>query len=132
MPLRWVAGVDAALAVGDLATAERLVDSLGRVRSGLTSPSMRAELARGRARLAMARGEQPGVEGLLRGAVERLDALGARPAAAAARLDLADHLEREGRAGDAAEVLAEAAALAGPFRAATTSRRTGSAANLRA
>ena len=109
-PLLWPAGVDAALADGDLDGVERLLARLDALGPGHRPPFVSAYALRTRALLAVARSDDAAdVEGLLRTAIEQLEDLGMLVHETTARLDLRDWLQAQGRAAEADEVAARCA-----------------------
>jgi predicted ATPase len=112
-PLLWPIGIDTALATGDHAAAQRLIDMLAAVQPGHRPPSLSAELVRAGARLAIAHGDSDvDVEAHLGDAIERFAALGQPVPDAAARLDLHDWLRANGRHDEAEQVAEPAIATA--------------------
>ena len=117
----WSIGVDSALRTGELEAADDLVERLSREAPARRPPHLAAELLRAQARLAVARGQDADVEGLLREAIDRLEQIPRPVPAGHARLDLRDWLLGHGREEEAADV-------AGP--AVVTARRLGAVALL--
>ncbi len=112
-PMLWPIGIDAALATGNHDNAARLIEMLDSVRPGHRPPYLSAELVRARARLAIARGNTDvDVEADLRYVIDRFAALGQPVPEAAARLDLRDWLNANGRDAEAEEVVEPAVATA--------------------
>jgi hypothetical protein len=100
------AAADAALALGDLDTADRLLDALSVRPPGEVPPFLRLQLRRGAALVASARGYRDNGEQALTDVLVGSRELGYPYWTARAELDLADWLAAEGR-------VAEAARLAG-------------------
>jgi tetratricopeptide (TPR) repeat protein len=99
--------VDAALALGRLDRAERILAELGGLPRGLVSQSMRAHASRLRARLAAAAGDDDRADRLFRGAAGLFRELAMPFPMAVALLDHAEWMAAGGR-GDPAGVLADA------------------------
>ncbi len=93
-----------------LDVAAGLTDFVGNQPPGLVSPFMRAQVARGRGTLALARGEDDAVEPLLTEAMERFTELGYPYWLARTQSDLAAWLIAHGRASEAEPLLDEATA----------------------
>ncbi len=102
--LAWSGALEAALELGRLDEAEALAALLAEQPRGAVPPLLRAELARGRARIDVARGRSDGVESGLRRAVDELTALGYPYFTARAQTDLAAWLIAEGREPEAVAV----------------------------
>ena len=94
--------LDAAIAVGDLDGADRLVGLIASRPPGEIPPFLRAEIRHARALLGAARGEDEGVEEGLSAAEEEFRELGYPYWTARVQLDLAAWFESQGRATDAA------------------------------
>jgi class 3 adenylate cyclase/tetratricopeptide (TPR) repeat protein len=107
--IAWPDAVAAAIELQRFDEADALVALLADRPRGLVPPLLRAELSRGRALLARARGEPAGVEASLRDALEGLAALGYRFWVARAQTDLGAWLIEGDRRGEAAPLLDEAA-----------------------
>ncbi len=100
--------VTAALAQGDLSSAESLVREVTAMPSGRLAPKMRADLQRFQAALAIARGETAGVEANLKAAIGLLREIGLPFETARAELELATWLVGSNRAGEATDLLDDA------------------------
>ena len=98
--------IDAALAMGDLDEAERLVKLLEEQPPGEIPPFLQAQILRVRSLLAAAKGGSDGVETGLLAAATGFSELGYTYWTACAQLGLAEWLSREGRT-DEAERLAD-------------------------
>ena len=109
--LAWSGAMEAALELGQLDEAEALAALLAEQPRGAVPPLLRAELARGRARIDAARGRSEDVEAGLRRACDELAALGYRYFTARAQTDLAAWLIAEGREPEAAAVRDAAIAI---------------------
>src|SRR5437588_10866047 len=105
-----IAATEAALAAGDLADAEQLLDSIAAIPPGHRYPIIQAHALRLGGRLDAARGRDTEAEEQLRAAEAMFEGLGLVVALAIARLDLAEFLVARGRAGEAADRLAQARA----------------------
>ena len=112
IPFLWSIGVDTALKTGELEIADQLVERLTREAPARRPPHLAAELLRTRARLAVARGQQADVEGLLRESIERLEQIPRPVPAGHARLDLRDWLAAHGRHDEASQIAEPAVATA--------------------
>jgi class 3 adenylate cyclase/tetratricopeptide (TPR) repeat protein len=106
--ISWGDAVDAALALGEFARAERLVALLAGQPRGRVAPLLRAELSRAQGQLAAARDEHDEAEASFRAAVAAFTELGYSFWRARAQADLAAWLGERGRREDAAPVLEEA------------------------
>ena len=98
----WICGVNAALKVGDLESAERLMKLYEQSPPGQLSPSIRGYVDRYRATLLAAAGVSEGVDERYRSAVHAFVDVGMPFEEATARLDRARWLATQGRADDAA------------------------------
>ena len=121
--ISWGDAVDAALALGQVDRAERLVAQLAGEPRGRVAPLLRGELARGQALLAAARDEHEDVEASFRAAIAAFTELGFPFSHARAQADLAGWLIERGRTEDAAPVLEEAKATLEGLRAEPLLRR---------
>jgi class 3 adenylate cyclase/tetratricopeptide (TPR) repeat protein len=101
--------LDAALETGALETADRLAELLATCPPGEIPPFLRAQVARAKALLAAARGEDEGVEENLTAAESRFQELGYPYWTARAQLDLAEWLARQDRLDESARLATEAA-----------------------
>src|SRR5207248_11343902 len=72
----WPAAMDATLALGRLDAADGPVDLLEQIPPGVVAPYLRAQLSRGRACVAAARGQHDVVERHFRAAIDTLGVLG--------------------------------------------------------
>jgi len=106
--LAWPDTVHVALELGRLDDARRLLSLLSDRPTGQVPPYLRAELARGRAGLAIAESRHEDVEADLVTAIEALRGLGYLFYLARAQTDLAGWLIDQGRAGEADAHLEEA------------------------
>jgi class 3 adenylate cyclase/tetratricopeptide (TPR) repeat protein len=100
--------VEAALAVGDIDVAERLVSTVESMRPGRYPQSMRAQSLRLRGRLATLAGDVDRADQLLRQAASLLRELAMPFAMAVVMLEQAELLRAEGRSDEAAPLLDEA------------------------
>ncbi|UMG94232.1 hypothetical protein [Nocardioides sp. TF02-7] len=108
-PVIWPAAVDVAFAHDDLALVRRLLTLVTDHVETRPGCGLRGQLARFRALLAVRSGDADvDVEAELRTAIDELERWHARPALALARRDLGRWLRGQGRAEEAAELLAEA------------------------
>ena len=108
----WSIGVDTALKAGELELADQLVERLVREAPARRPPHLAAELLRTQGRLAVARGQQADVEGLLRESIDRLEQIPRPVPAGHARLDLRDWLAAHGRNDEASQIAEPAVATA--------------------
>jgi hypothetical protein len=109
---RWVLqeGADAAFAVGDLAAVTRFLDIIaGGVRRGV-GPALDATVSLLSARLAAAQGRDADVATHARNALDLFDKMQMRFWKAVSRLEHGEWLTTQGRAAEAEELLAQAAA----------------------
>jgi class 3 adenylate cyclase/tetratricopeptide (TPR) repeat protein len=106
----WPHAIEAALALGRTEAIEETVATVEALPSGLVPPFVRAQLARGRGRLAAGRGEHDAVEAYLRGAIEELERLGYPYWRARVEVELAEWLLSRDRSGAAAALLDSAIA----------------------
>jgi class 3 adenylate cyclase/predicted ATPase len=113
----WSHLLDAALSLGDLDAATRVVDIVSARPPGHVTPSLRAQLVRGQALLASASGEYEAVEPGLRDAIERFEKINWVYWHAATEVDLAAWLVDQGRAEEAAGLLEHAISVLEPLRA---------------
>jgi hypothetical protein len=104
----WPAAIDAAVQAGRFDEGAKLSALLEAEPPGPVGPYLRAQLRRGRGLLAAARGEEDGVEGDLRGAVDGFRALGYPYWLARAQTDLAGWLVEGGRPAEATPLLDDA------------------------
>jgi class 3 adenylate cyclase/tetratricopeptide (TPR) repeat protein len=116
----FVLAVEAAFALDDVERVERLLEEVGALPPGQTTPSLRAYSARFEARLAACRGEHERVEPSLEAATSAFRDLGMPFAVAVAQLEHAEWLVARGRPADAVDLLTEARATferlkAGPW-----------------
>ena len=107
----WGDAVETALALGRIELAEELVSALAAKPRGRVAPLLRAELARGTALLAAARGEHETVEESLTAAIEGFDELGYPYWRARAQIDLAVWLIDRERRPEATSLLDDAGAV---------------------
>jgi tetratricopeptide (TPR) repeat protein len=119
----WPAALDAALALGRLDTADELLELLEEIPPGIVAPFLRAQLSRGRARVAAAHGEHDAVERHFQAACDTFGVLGYPYWRAICQLDFAEWLGERGRSGEAAELLDQAIAALEPLRAEPALRR---------
>jgi tetratricopeptide (TPR) repeat protein len=119
----WPAAMDATLTIGRLDAADELLDLLERIPPGIIAPYLRAQLSRGRARVAAARGRHEVVEQHFRDAVGTFNALGYPYWLAVVQVDFAQWLGGQGRAAEAGELLEQAVAVLMPLRAEPALRR---------
>jgi class 3 adenylate cyclase/tetratricopeptide (TPR) repeat protein len=96
-PLFWVPAVEFALAAGRVAEAQRLLAQVADTPVALIAPYLRAQLARLRALVSCADGDDSDAEEDLVKAIAGLRAYGAPFYVARAQLDLAELLSRTGR-----------------------------------
>ena len=101
-------GLESALALGRFVMVEELLARIEAIPSGKRSPSLRAQAARFRARLAAARGEQARVEQWFKTAEAVFREHGLVFHLAVTELEHAEWLVAQGRAEDAEPLLAEA------------------------
>jgi tetratricopeptide (TPR) repeat protein len=113
----WPLAADAALGLGDLAEVDRLLDWLEGHPPGRIPPMLRAERLRIRARLLTALGD-PAAGPAFEAAIQSLRSLGSPYHLAAALLHFAEYIEARGDHSAAAELAAEAGALASQLGAA--------------
>jgi class 3 adenylate cyclase len=107
----WPPLVEAALAAGDTAAAERLLAPVETAPASIVSPGLRAHWLRLRGRLGALRGDEPeGVESDLRAAIAELEAFGAVGYRARAEEELGRWLVGQGREAEAAALLDSARA----------------------
>jgi hypothetical protein len=107
----WPPLVEAALAAGDVAIAERLLAPVEDAPASLVSPGVRAHWLRLRGRLGALRGDDPQtVEGDLRAGIVELDAYGAVGYRGRAQEELGRWLLSQGRGTEAAPLLEAARA----------------------
>jgi class 3 adenylate cyclase/predicted ATPase len=104
----FVEAVDAAFALGDLNRVRSLIDQGDRMTSTRISPVMPAFVDRARARLAVANGEQDGVDAFFGGAVGLFRETGVRFWLAATLTEQGEWLISQGRQGEASPLLDEA------------------------
>ncbi len=100
--------IAAALALGDLTTAEAQVREVASMPPGRLPPSTRASIQRFSAAIAIARGEAAGVEANLKFAIGLYRETGLTFPTASAELELAEWLVASNRAGEAADLLDDA------------------------
>jgi len=108
--LSYPDAVDAALGLANLDEAQRLVELVATRPPGEVPPFLRAQLARARALLSAARGEEQGVEADLVTAEAAFLELGYPYWTARAGLDRAEWLADRGRAAEAGELANDLAA----------------------
>ncbi len=113
----WPDTLQAALTLGRLDDARRVIGLLADLPPGHVPPYLRAQLTRGRALLAAAEGERETVEQDLRAAVDALAQLGYPYWLAVGRTDLAAWLIEQQRAAEAAPLLEQAIEALTPLRA---------------
>jgi hypothetical protein len=102
----WPPLVEAALAAGDVAVAERLMTPVDSAPASLVSPGVRAHWLRLRGRLGALRGDDPEtVEADLRAGITELDSYGALGYRARAQEELGNWLLSQGRGTEAASLL---------------------------
>ncbi len=104
-------GVGAALDLGDLDAAATMLAMVRESRPGLVSRELRGQGARLNARLSAVQGNHDGVEAGFETAVAGFRALGTPFEQAVAQCELAEWLEGQGRADDAAAVARESRSL---------------------
>ena len=104
----WALAMDCALAVGDLATAQALLDPVLARRPGQLPPLLAGQRLRYKARLAMARGETDGVAEALSAAVEILRPAEMRFYQAVCEVELAEWCVAQGDIARSVEPLREA------------------------
>jgi len=102
--------IDAAMAVGDVDEADRLIGTFASRPPGEIPPFLRAQILRAGALVGAARGEDEGVEEGLSAAEEEFSELGYPYWTARAQLDLAEWLSRRDRRDEAADAARKAAA----------------------
>ena len=100
--------IAAALALGDLTTAEAQVREVASMPPGRLPPSTRASIQRFSAAIATARGEAAGVEANLKAAIGLYRETGLTFPTASAELELAEWLVTSNRAGEATDLLEDA------------------------
>jgi class 3 adenylate cyclase/tetratricopeptide (TPR) repeat protein len=106
----WPYTFEAALAAGRAEVAEELLALLRDQPDGHVPPFLRAQMARGRALLALERGEAAGAEQEIRAAVDGFNGLGYPYWLARARSELAGCLAAQQRGGEARVVMRQAIA----------------------
>jgi len=94
-------GIEAALELGDLKTAEAMLGIVEQARPGMVPPMLRAQAARFRARLAALRGVDDGVEDGFATAIAGFREIGVPFELAETLLELAEWQEARGRHGEA-------------------------------
>jgi predicted ATPase/class 3 adenylate cyclase len=104
-------GVEAALELGDLETADAMLNVVRRASPGLVTPLLRAQVARLGARLSALRGEHDSVEAGFTAAIAELGDLRMPFERAVTEVELAEWLDSQGRHEDAAAVTLEARAV---------------------
>jgi hypothetical protein len=114
----WPDAIDAAIQIGKLDEAADLCRLVEERPPGHVGPYLRAHVARARALLAAAQGEQAGVEEGLLGVIDDFRALGYPYWLARAQTDLAAWLIDNGRAAEATPLLEDAIAVFESLRAA--------------
>jgi tetratricopeptide (TPR) repeat protein len=119
----WPAAMDATLELGRLDTADDLLDLLEQIPPGIIAPYLRAQLSRGRARVAVARGQHDAAERHFQAAVATFGLLGYPYWLAVAEVDFAQWLGGQGRPAEAGELLEQAIAVLAPLRAEPALRR---------
>ena len=119
----WPEAIDAALALGDLQSAEELLSVLAERPVGHVPPYLRAQLARFRARLSAAHGEHESVERDFTSAAQLLEKLGYPFALACVRADHAAWLVGQDRGNEARPWFEAAAATFRTLGAAPALRR---------
>jgi class 3 adenylate cyclase/predicted ATPase len=107
----------AALAQGDLATAEALWNEVAAMPPGRPAPKTRADLQRFSAALAMARGEKYSIEANLKAAIGLYREIGLPFDTAAAELELAEWLVRSNGGAEATDLLDDARTIFEGLRA---------------
>ncbi len=106
----WAEALAAAISAGRLDRADEVIALLADRPRGHVPPLLRAELTRGQALLAAARGDDSSVERLLRESIAEFDRLGYPYWRARAEVDLGAWLTERGRADEAASLLSAAIA----------------------
>jgi hypothetical protein len=91
--------------------------------AGIVAPYLRAQLSRGRARVAAARGRHDVVERHFQAAIDTFGLLGYPYWLSAAQIDFAQWLGAQGRSAEAGELLEQAIAVLEPLRAEPALRR---------
>src|SRR5439155_26624692 len=124
----FVEAMEDALALGDLDQAGEVLAMVGGLRPGERAPSTDAQLARLRARLAMAEGSSDGVEVGLKEAAGLFRELGMPFWLAVTHLELGEWLAGRGRAGDAGPLFDQAREIFERLRATPWLERLGRAA----
>jgi tetratricopeptide (TPR) repeat protein len=119
----WPAAMEASLATGRLDTVDQLLELLEQIPPGIVAPYLRAQLSRGRARVAAARARHDVVEGHFQAAVDTFAVLGYPYWLAVAQVDFAEWLGTQGRSVQATELLDQAVAALEPLRAEPALRR---------
>jgi predicted ATPase len=109
--LGFAAALEAALALGDIVSAEELLGDIERLGPGEVPPFLRALQARFRARLSAVRGERDGVEDGFKSAAAILREFGIRLWLAITLLEHGEWLSGQGRQGEAGPLFAEAREL---------------------
>ena len=104
-------GTEAALVLGDLDAADRMLDIVRQARPGMVSPSLRGHAARLGARLSAMRGEHDSVEAGFTSAIAEFREVGALFELGAALLELAEWLSGRGRHAEAQHFAVEARSL---------------------
>src|SRR4051812_28635088 len=118
----WVEAMQAALALGDLVSAEEMLAKIADLPKGLVPSYLRAEVARFTGRIAAVRGGADRAEESFADAERQLEALGYPYWLARARLDHAEWLDSVGREG-ASELAASAATVFAELRATAWAER---------
>ncbi len=104
----FVAGVEAALGLGDLERADGLINRIEILKPGAQPPFLRAHAARFRSRLSIASGSEHGVEQGFKTAAQILREHGMRFWLAVVQLEHGEWLVDQDRAGEASPLLQEA------------------------
>ena len=105
--LAFVEATEAAFALGDLASVEELVGTVERLDAGRTTPLLRAQATRFRARLATLRGDDGGVEGAFKSATGLLREIGTPFWLGVTLLEHGEWLAEQGRTANAEPLLVE-------------------------
>jgi class 3 adenylate cyclase/tetratricopeptide (TPR) repeat protein len=119
----WPAAMEASLATGRLDTADQLLELLDQIPPGVIAPYLRAQLSRGRARVAAARGRHDDVERHFQAAIDTFALLGYPYWLAVAQVDFAEWLGTQARSAEATELLDQAIVALQALRAEPALRR---------
>ncbi|HXC79832.1 MAG TPA: hypothetical protein VNU19_22580, partial [Candidatus Acidoferrum sp.] len=90
-------GLEAALELGDLESADRMLDLIGQARPGVVTPLLRAQAARFGARLSAIRGNHDSVEAGFVAAIEGFRGVGVLFELGVTLVELAEWLAEQGR-----------------------------------